>query len=145
VYDDVRNVRAVIVHQERDLGSTPEPDEIGRVIVMPPAEVTRLLELSEPVASLDAEPDLLANLESCAADNPELTLSELELLEILDSTLSERDRQIVSLRFGIGENREHTLEEVGRTLGVTRERVRQIQSAALDQIRPLVKDVLAAR
>jgi len=145
VYDDVRNVRAVIVHQERDLGSTPLPDEIGRVIAMPPAEVTRLLELSEPIASLDAEPDLLANLESCAADSPELTLSELELLEILDSTLSERDRQIVSLRFGIGENREHTLEEVGRRLGVTRERVRQIQSAALDQIRPLVKEVLAGR
>ena len=58
-------------------------------------------------------------------------------------TLSDKEAQILRLRFGVGAEAEHTLEEVGRRFGVTRERIRQIQARALDKLRsPWHREVL---
>jgi RNA polymerase primary sigma factor len=54
--------------------------------------------------------------------------------------LDEREREILRLRYGIGEDRAHTLEEIGRRLSLTRERVRQIESRALSKLRRVQED-----
>ena len=58
------------------------------------------------------------------------------------ATLSERERRVLELRFGIGNHRPHTLEEVGKEFGVTRERIRQIESATLGKLRQTHSDEL---
>ena len=58
-----------------------------------------------------------------------------ELLE----KLSDRERQVIRLRYGLGDERTHTLEEIGEKLGVTRERVRQIEARAMEKLRASAK------
>lgn len=68
----------------------------------------------------------------------EVLVRREEVQELL-STLSDRERQVVNLRYGLGENRTHTLEEIGEQLGVTRERVRQIEARAMEKMRKNAK------
>ena len=68
----------------------------------------------------------------------EVLVRREEVQELL-STLSDRERQVVKLRYGLGENRTHTLEEIGEQLGVTRERVRQIEARAMEKMRKNAK------
>ncbi len=59
------------------------------------------------------------------------------------AVLSHRERDVLELRYGLGDNDPHTLKEIGLALGVTRERARQIQAEALDKLRPLLEGRLA--
>ena len=68
----------------------------------------------------------------------EVLVRREEVQELL-STLSDRERQVVNLRYGLGENKTHSLEEIGEQLGVTRERVRQIQARAMEKMRKNAK------
>lgn len=68
----------------------------------------------------------------------EVLVRREEVQELL-STLSDRERQVVNLRYGLGENKTHTLEEIGEQLGVTRERVRQIEARAMEKMRKNAK------
>ena len=61
-----------------------------------------------------------------------------EVRELLD-TLTERERQVVRMRYGLGEEKPQTLEEIGSALGVTRERVRQIEARAMEKLRRQAK------
>ena len=57
-----------------------------------------------------------------------------EVQELLE-TLNDREKEVISLRFGLGKDRTYTLEEIGESLGITRERVRQIESKAMEKLR----------
>ena len=61
-----------------------------------------------------------------------------EVKELLE-TLGDRERQVICLRYGLGDEKTHTLEEIGEILGVTRERVRQIEARALEKLRKNAK------
>ncbi len=123
---------------------TPTAEEVGKVLDMPGDEVEKLLGYSQHTISLDepfgddGDTNLQNYIENQNAPNPfsevrQHLLTE-EVLEALD-VLSEREAQILTLRFGLGGAREHTLKELGEIFGITRERIRQIQKEALKKLR----------
>lgn len=137
------------IHQTRkaltiELSRTPTMEEVGQALNLPGQEVQRLLEYSQRTLSLD-EPigddgdTYLENyIENKDAPNPfvevrQNLLSE-DVLKILNE-LTEREAQILKMRFGLGGSRQHTLKELGEIFGITRERIRQIQKGALKKLR----------
>jgi RNA polymerase primary sigma factor len=125
-------------------GREPAADELARRAGMPIAKVRLLLDAQKTPYSLDMKvgPDegteLGAMLRDHAAASPEdaaLIRDRPNELEQAMATLSDRERHVLRLRYGLGTDHEYTLEEVGKDLSVTRERVRQIQSRALQKLR----------
>ncbi len=135
-----RTQRALV----QELGRDPEPAELARVLDMPEEKVRQILRIVREPVSLDApvgdEAD--STLGGFVADkttvSPVDSLLQATLAEqtrrVL-STLSPREERVLRLRFGIDENSDHTLEEVGRNFEVTRERIRQIEAKALRKLR----------
>jgi RNA polymerase nonessential primary-like sigma factor len=126
------------------LGRTPSDAEIAEESGVPLEQVTGMAQASRPVASLDAPisedgelalGDLVRDPEPSAEDMAE-DEDRREAVERALGVLDEQAREVLRLRFGLGDNhRERTLEEVGRTLGYTRERIRQIEAKALRRLR----------
>lgn len=105
-------------------------------------KIQRILPIAqEPVSPVDMpivldERDILASLKAGTVFEPvDAALRQLkeQLLEVLD-TLTERERQVLEMRFGLVDGESHTLEEVGNAFGVTRERIRQIEAKALRKL-----------
>jgi RNA polymerase primary sigma factor len=128
----------------QDLGREPLPEEIGRQMGIPADKVREILKVSqEPVAletPIGEEEDshLGDFIEDSDAVVPVDAASFILLQEQLESvlhTLSEREKKVIQLRFGLLDGHPRTLEEVGREFGVTRERIRQIESKTLSKLR----------
>ena len=125
------------------LDHEPSPDEIATLIDKPVEDVRRMLKLSERVDSIDAvrETGDRSQLEMVADENSpdpanQVQRSDLfEKLESLLSDLSEKHQEVISRRFGLRGYPRSTLEEVGSEIGLTRERVRQIQVEGLKRLR----------
>jgi RNA polymerase primary sigma factor len=143
VADDRRRigkVRAAFLTQHR---REPNADEIVRLSGLAPERVQNILTLPSQPASLDTPmgEDGDATLGDLVAGNVTAPDAEVSLralgghIETLMGALSPREQQVVRMRFGMGGVREHTLEEVGRALSLTRERIRQIERAALEKLR----------
>ena len=82
-------------------------------------------------------------IEDKNAEDPFLVMELLHLREGIErvlNDLSERERTVVKMRFGLGYPKEYTLEEIGNLLGLTRERIRQIEQAALRKMRPTAEN-----
>lgn len=145
VADDRRRIskiRAAFVAQhERE----PEVAELSRLANLAPERVENILTLPQQPSSLDIpvgeDGDArLVDLVPSTAPTPDRTASLNALgghMGELLARLDERERQILRLRFGLDHAREHTLEEVGKLLHLTRERIRQIEQAALSKLRTL--------
>ncbi len=125
-----------------DLGREPTPQELARRLDMPLEKIQLLAEAARTPASLDApvgeDTPLGDLLEDVAALSPEEAALRRDLARQVEhamTALTDREREVLRLRFGLGAGREHTLDEVGRRLSVTRERVRQIEAAALRKLR----------
>ena len=129
----------------QELGREPLPEEIATEMGMDVKKVHYIQKISQEVISLeapigDSEDDL--SLSDFIKDEQSLSPDQLanhallkdQIKEIL-ADLTERERKILSMRFGLEDNIPHTLEEVGKVFGVTRERIRQIEAKALDKIR----------
>jgi RNA polymerase primary sigma factor len=127
----------------QDLGREPTPAEIAKKLELPIRGVREVLKLVGEPLSLDSpvgdedDSQLGDFVEDRRAESPvdaamEASLSE-QTRKVL-KTLTPREEKVVRMRFGIGENAEHTLEEVGRDYRVTRERIRQIQAKALRKL-----------
>jgi RNA polymerase primary sigma factor len=125
------------------LGREPSPAEIGRHLRMPVRKVQALLEAYIHIVSLDSRlgeestTELGDILEDTAAVPPDArVVAESVRTKLRDAlaTLSPREREILRLRFGLDVDRAHTLEEIGRRFSLTRERVRQIEAAALRKL-----------
>jgi RNA polymerase primary sigma factor len=143
VADDRRRigkVRAAFVTQHR---REPNADEIAKISGLAPERVNNILTLPAQPASLDTPmgEDGDATLGDLVAGNVEAPDAAASLralgghIETLMGALTPREQQVLRMRFGMGGVREHTLEEVGRALSLTRERIRQIERAALDKLR----------
>ncbi len=130
------------------LDHDPKAEEIAALMDKPVHEVDRVLRLNERVDSLDAMRDtsdrsLFEAVSDDNATDPADSLQETELgarIERLLSQLSERHQEVLMLRFGLRGHQSGTLEEVGREIGLTRERVRQIQIEALARLRLGLED-----
>lgn len=129
----------------QDLGREPLPEEIAAEMGIEVDKVHHLLKISQDTVSLqtpvgeDEEDSLLAEFIADEKTPPPTTEAARNLLrerlkEILVD-LSPREQKILSMRFGLEDGITHTLEEVGRECGVTRERIRQIEAKALERIR----------
>ena len=125
-----------------EMGREPTPEELARRTGVPAKKVRLVLESSRRPLSLETpigeDSDLGDFLEDKTAESPNETLITQDLTTQVEralSTLSPKEKEILRLRFGIGEEGEHTLEEVGRRFSVTRERIRQIETKALRKLR----------
>ncbi len=124
------------------LGREPTEAELARRARVPAEKVRLLRESSKRPYSLetpvgeDAElGDLLEDRQATPPDEPLLAGDVSRQIDRALGTLSEKEREILRLRFGIGTDQEHTLEEIGERFGVTRERIRQIEAKALRKLR----------
>ncbi|WP_433856190.1 sigma-70 family RNA polymerase sigma factor [Streptomyces kronopolitis] len=128
--------------QER--GYEPTPEEVAAHLDLTGERVSEVLRLAQEPVSLHApvgeEEDVALGdlIEDGDAASPVESAAFLLLREHLDavlSTLGERERKVVQLRYGLADGRPRTLEEIGRIFGVTRERIRQIESKTLNKLR----------
>jgi RNA polymerase primary sigma factor len=136
----IRNQRQLL----QDLGREPTPEEIAHEMDLSPEKVREILKVSQEPVSLETpigeeEDSHLGDfIEDSDAVVPIDAASFILLQEQLDSvlhTLSEREKKVIQLRFGLTDGHPRTLEEVGREFGVTRERIRQIESKTLSKLR----------
>ncbi|HEX6972905.1 MAG TPA: sigma-70 family RNA polymerase sigma factor [Vicinamibacterales bacterium] len=127
-----------------ELGRDPSPEELAERLKIPVGKVQLLIEAARPATSLEApigedeETRLADVVRDQSAQSPEEAAMRSQIaveLERAMAPLNDREREIMRLRYGLGTEREHTLEEVGRRLFITRERVRQIESRALAKMR----------
>jgi RNA polymerase primary sigma factor len=126
----------------QELGREPTPEELARRSELPLRKVRLILESCKKPLSLETpigeDSDLGDFLEDKRTPSPVESLLSDDLTAQVEralSGLSEKEAQILRLRFGIGEEGEHTLEEVGQRFDVTRERIRQIEAKALRKLR----------
>src|ERR1019366_8041114 len=123
---------------EKELGRTPTNDEIGRRMEIPVEKVQKLKTISRDPVGRDGESALGDLIEDRWVGSPVDAVIESNVRDetagIL-KTLSPKEEKVIRMRFGIGCERENTLEEIGQEFDVTRERIRQIEAQALRQLR----------
>ncbi|WP_261979949.1 RNA polymerase sigma factor RpoD [Olsenella uli] len=128
----------------QDLGRDPTPEEIGEEMGMSAERVREIQKISQEPVSLETpigeeEDSQLGDfIEDAQAVAPPEAASDSMLREQLDQVLdglADRERKVIKLRFGLEDGHPRTLEEVGREFGVTRERIRQIESKTLAKLR----------
>ncbi len=128
----------------QDLGRDPTPEEIGAEMDMSAERVREIQKISQEPVSLETpigeeEDSQLGDfIEDSQAivppDAASFSMLQEQLTQVLDS-LADRERKVIELRFGLVDGHPRTLEEVGREFGVTRERIRQIESKTLAKLR----------
>lgn len=128
----------------QELGREPTPEELAKRLDMPVERVREIKKISQDPVSLETpigeeEDSHLGDFIQddnvmVPADQAAFTLLHEQLMESLE-TLTEREQQVLRLRFGLDDGRPRTLEEVGRVFHVTRERIRQIEAKALRKLR----------
>ena len=128
----------------QELGHDPTPNEISAEMNMPVEKVREILKIAQEPVSLETpigeeEDSHLGDFipddnMPVPADAAAFTLLKEQLVEVLD-TLTEREKKVLTLRFGLEDGRARTLEEVGKEFNVTRERIRQIEAKALRKLR----------
>jgi RNA polymerase nonessential primary-like sigma factor len=135
-------------HLAQSLDHEPSPEEIASLLDKPIDEVKRMLGLNERVTSVDvplgrdADKSLLDAIPDESNTDPALLLQDDDVRVNIDqwlSQLNDKQREVVERRFGLHGYDVATLEEVGNTIGVTRERVRQIQIEALKRLREILE------
>ncbi len=144
IMEEVMRVKRTTRQLYQEMGRDPTPTNIAERLNMTPERVSELLVWAEKVFSLDAplseeEENTLGDIiEDVRERGPsEITDQHLlreEIRKVLGQ-LTLRERQVIELRFGLVDDHDHTLEEVGKKLKVTRERVRQIEERAIRKLR----------
>ena len=128
----------------QDLGREPLPEEIGAEMDMPTEKVRNILKIAQEPVSIETPigeeddshlGDFIEDQDATSpADHAAYEMMKKQLENVLD-TLTDREENVLRLRFGLDDGRTRTLEEVGKVFGVTRERIRQIEAKALRKLR----------
>jgi len=128
----------------QELGREPSPEEIATEMELTPEKVREILKISQEPVSLETPigeeedsqlGDFIEDSDAIVPpDAASFSLLQQQLKKILKS-LSDRERKVIELRFGLKDGHPRTLEEVGKVFGVTRERIRQIESKTLSKLR----------
>lgn len=144
MYEQINRVTRTAHDLTQQLGHDPSPEEIGAELDMAPTKVKQVMQVAERPLSLEMtiheedDASLTDFIEDEEVASPAFTASRQQLRDVLNEvldTLTPREVRILQLRFGLVDGYNYTLEEVGRKFGVTRERVRQIESQALGRLR----------
>lgn len=142
--DQINRLRRISTQLTQELGRDPTTDEIAEEMETTPEKVSNLIEISRRPISLetpieeDADSEFGDFIEDKSSPKPTEIVTHNLLREHLDQVLArlpEREAHILQLRYGLLDGETHTLEEVGRQIGVTRERVRQLEAQALNRLR----------
>jgi RNA polymerase primary sigma factor len=140
-----RSIKQAQSRLARDLEREPGIKDIAEEVGMPESRVIEILQSTKGTISLDSPlsesspdatiSDLLADDSQVTPEEELLSNSEKESLETVLGTLAVRETLVIKLRYGLTDGTEHTLAEIGRRLGISRERVRQIEDEALRKLR----------
>lgn len=142
--DQLNRMRRVQLKLLQELGRDPKIDELAEGMETTPEKVENLLEISRRPVSLETPiddegdstfGDFVEDINSPAPSEEVTTHLLQEQLQAALDKLPPREAQILRLRYGLADGRVYTLEEVGQTIGVTRERVRQLEAQALNRLR----------
>ncbi len=142
--DQINRLLRVSHRLTQELGREPTSEELGRQLDIPPRKVEQMLEVARRPLSLEMPTDeeeestLGDFIEDERAVSPPDAVSDSVLRQMVNEILQElppREVRILQLRYGLVDGETYTLEEVGKKLGVTRERVRQIEAQALSRLR----------
>jgi RNA polymerase sigma factor (sigma-70 family) len=140
-----RSIKQAQTKLERNLEREPDIKEIADMVKMSEGRVVEILQSTKGTISLDSPlsesspdatiSDLLADDSQVTPEDELLCSSEKESLERVLNTLAPREKLVIKLRYGLADGTEYTLAEIGRQLGISRERVRQIEDEALRKLR----------
>jgi len=143
----IENINKLVRVQRQllqELGRDPSPEEISKKMDFTPGKIREIIKISQLPISFETpigeegDSNLGDFIEDSGVETPSdatsFTMLQEQLQEVLN-TLKDRERKIIQLRFGLQDGHPRTLEEVGREFGVTRERIRQIESKALGKLR----------
>ena len=135
----------------QELGHDPSPNEIAKEMNMPVDKVREILKIAQEPVSLETPigeeedshlGDFIEDHEAVAPDDAAGSILLREQIEELLQGLTERERQVLELRFGLKDGKTRTLEEVGRYFDVTRERIRQIEGKALQKLKKSARNLI---
>ena len=136
----------------QEIGREPTPEEMSKRLDIPEDKMRKVMKIAKEPISMetpigdDEDSNLGDFLEDSSINSPIADASERGLKDATDeilASLTAREAKVLRMRFGIGMNNDHTLEEVGKQFDVTRERIRQIEAKALRKLRhPTRSDVL---
>ena len=148
VAENMKKVQKAAKDLQQTLGRDATPAEIAEKLGKTESDVKEILTYLQSPVSLetpvgeDGENSLGDLVEDKSESTPEEAMEALvekeEVSELL-SSLNEREQKVIRLRFGLEDGKAHTLEEIGEMLGVTRERVRQIEARAMEKLRQKAK------
>ncbi len=136
----IRTSRALV----QELGREPTSEEIAKRMDIPVSKVRKVLKIAQEPISLETPigeeedshlGDFIEDRNVVSPSEAVINLNLKEQTEALLKTLTPREEKVIKMRFGLGDGSEHTLEEVGQSFAVTRERIRQIEAKALRKLR----------
>ena len=142
--ETINKLNRVSRQMMQDMGREPTPEELSKELDMPEDKVRKVLKIAKEPISVetpigdDADSNLGDFIEDTVIHSPLKNATEGSLHFATDdvlSSLTAREAKVLRMRFGIGMNTDHTLEEVGKQFDVTRERIRQIEAKALRKLR----------
>ena len=142
--ETINKLNRVSRQMVQEMGREPTPEELGIRMELPEDKVRRVLKITkEPISTEtpigDEEDTTLGDfIEDTSISSPDETATNDNLTDATDDilgSLTAREAKVLRMRFGIGMNTDHTLEEVGKQFDVTRERIRQIEAKALRKLR----------
>jgi RNA polymerase primary sigma factor len=142
--DKLNRLKGISLHLQQELAREPTSEELAEHLGISAEKVQELLNATLEPVSLDLPlnegqdldlGDVIEDRTTLAPPDAASHLALTELVEDLLERLTERERAVLSLRYGLADGRSHTLAEVGKHFQVTRERIRQIEASALDKLR----------
>lgn len=148
-YEQMRRIRTERTRLQQQLERTPSEEELAEACQIPPKKLSKLLRLLPEICSLDApvgeeEGSLQMLLQDLDAPQPQEELARRELKQTVESLLgrlTERQQQVLRLRFGMDDGEFRSLEEVGKLLGISKERSRQIERQAVSKLKEYGTDL----